>query len=148
MAADVDDISLVVEHNRRRRIHLQQDLIGRRLQQVGGSCGNPGCGHGVLLARAGQGRERFQQDIGSAHEGVILAQIEPQPRLDRGEQMVELPDGLRTPQKQHATRTQAVVEQGQQPALQQGSKIDQQVAAGNQVELGEGRIEHDVVGGE
>ncbi|MCA1790633.1 MAG: hypothetical protein LC667_12470 [Thioalkalivibrio sp.] len=37
MAADVDDISVGVEYDRRRRVYLQQDLIGRRLQHIDGS---------------------------------------------------------------------------------------------------------------
>lgn len=65
--------------------------------------------------------------------------------MRRPEHRLRTPDGLGRAQQQHAAGPQAVVEQRHQPLLQRGAEIDHQVAARQDVEPRERRVEDDVV---
>jgi hypothetical protein len=77
------------------------------------------------------------------------ARVEPaedaRPAVDGGEQLLVPGHVLGVAQKQEAVGQKREVEEGDDPVLQVGVEIDQQVAAGDQVELREGRVPDDVV---
>ena len=60
--------------------------------------------------------------------------------VKRGKQVRMVGNALRTRQEQHSARIEGVVKAGDEPLLLFAFQIDQQVAATQQVELGEGRI--------
>ena len=63
-------------------------------------------------------------------------------------QVAEAADGLRGTEEEQAAGLERVVEDGQQPALQVGVEVDEEVAAGDEVQLGEGRVLDDILHGE
>src|SRR5690606_14527010 len=64
------------------------------------------------------------------------------------EQVVQPSNGLRAAQQKQSVSIQAVVEQRQYPALKGQVEIDQQIAAGNEVQLGERWVQNHIVPGE
>ena len=80
-------------------------------------------------------------------QGRLEPPVEPRFAVQRREQVGKAADGLRAPQEQDAAGIQAVVKERQQLLLQLRRQVDQQVAAAQDVELGEGRIHDDVLRG-
>ena len=68
--------------------------------------------------------------------------------VQRLEELGERSDRLRRPQDQDAIRLQRVVEERDHALLQDRSQVDEHVAAGDEIEMGEGRILGDVLPGE
>ena len=140
--ADVEDVALVVDQHGRRGIVLQEQLIRQRLE-VGRGFER----HGLL--------RRARQDVGKGggkldrlcQQGGIEAPVEPRFAVQRGEEVGRSADGLRAPQKQDAAGIQAVVKERQELLLQLRVQVDQQVPAGQDVELGEGRVHDEVLRG-
>ncbi|GJE69431.1 hypothetical protein CHKEEEPN_0959 [Methylorubrum podarium] len=136
------------------RVGLVHDHVGRRvafhealgpLRQRGldRADGQPR-GRPVLEPRRGHGEGEVGQD-----PAVRLQPAEDaRARLDRAEQVGVPGDVLGIAEEQHALRLQREVEDRDDAALQLGVEIDQQVAAGDEVEAGEGRILDDAVLGE
>ena len=75
----------------------------------------------------------------------MLSQIQAQLGIDRLKQLAERTNRLRAAQQQQTVWAQAVVKQGQQPALQRGVEVDQEIATAEDVEPGEGRVKHDIM---
>ena len=65
--------------------------------------------------------------------------------VDRVEQVIASGDVLGRSQEQPALRPQRIMEYGNQPLLQTGVEIDQQIAADDQIHAREGRILDQVV---
>ena len=85
---------------------------------------------------AGTGSRRFE--LRAAAEDAV-------PLVDGGEQARLAGQVLGAAEEQVAALVERVVEQRDQPVLQVGREIDQEVAAGDQVELGERRVAQQVV---
>jgi hypothetical protein len=71
----------------------------------------------------------------------VLAAAEDALDLVLGREQLGVPgDGLRDAEEQEAARAQRVVEQRDHLLLQPPAEVDQQVAAGDEVEAGERRV--------
>ena len=103
--------------------------------------------HGGLLRGRARGRAALDREspLRRRRGAIVAAPVEPRLRHQRREQRLRTADRLRAAQQQHAARAQAVVEQRHQAPLQRGVEVDQQVAAGQDVEPGERRVEDHVV---
>ncbi len=79
---------------------------------------------------------------------MFFPTVKPKPGLQRGEKVLQPPHGFRIAEHEQPVVAQTVVKHWQKPALQHRVKVDQQVAAGNQIKSGEGRIQNDIMLGE
>ena len=147
-AADENHIAARVDDYRGRRMRLKYQVFGRRLQAVAGRIGAGGGGHGWYSFGFAEGCERGRQELVRSAGDILLTLIQPQLRIGGGEQPAQASDRFRTAEQQHGAGPHAVVKQGQQPALQGGVEVDHEIAAGQQVEPGERRIQQHVMVGE
>jgi hypothetical protein len=94
------------------------------------------------MARAQGARQQRQPErrrsIGAAAEDAVLL-------VDRREEVLELADILRRAEEEMPVRPQRVVEGGITWFCTSPAEIDQQVAAGDEVDAREGRIADDAV---
>ena len=67
-------------------------------------------------------------------------------RIDRGEQVGTISNAFRRPEKEKTVWEQGVLKHGEQPALHGRLQVNEHIAAGEEVELGKGRIREQVVG--
>ena len=138
---DVEDIALLVGQHRRRAKLPQENVIHQGLQTGFGLDG---------ADRRWVSVERRQEGGGKLHRlhprRGLLALIKPPLAFQRDKQPGRAAHSLGGTQKQDAAGIQAIVEQGQQLLLQVRGQVDQQVAADQQIELGEGRIHDEVLG--
>ena len=122
---------------------LQQQLIRQRLEV--------GAGH-PRLGLNGRSRRQIGDKRGGEFDrlrpqGGVEPPVEPRLAVQRGKQVGKGADGLRTAQKQDAAGIQAVVKERDQFFLHLRVQVDQQVAADQDVELGEGRVHDHVLRG-
>ena len=130
----------VGDDHRRRRVLLEQPLveIGRR-----DAIGRPRARH----ARGDGGTvERRRRTSGSASRLVTVpALVDVRRLVDAHEQVVRAFRRFRRAEEQIAARPQREMERLDQPLLDRPIQVDQQVAAGDEVEVRERRILDDVV---
>ena len=115
------------------RERLEAGLRFRRLQRLGS-------------VRQGRG-ERAGKSIGSGPLRGLQPLENPQLVVQRREQVGERADGFRAAEKQHAAGIQAVVKQRHELLLHLGRQVDQQIAAAQEIQLGEGRIHDEALRG-
>ncbi len=90
--------------------------------------------------RRRHGREKPARDCALRAVNILLALIQLRLAVQHGKKIAELADRLGGAQEEKAVRVQRVVEQGNELLLQVSAHIDQEVAAADEVEPGEGRI--------
>ena len=149
VAAELDDAVLGIDRDSRRRKLGQQGLVGLLTD-----AGVAFCRHEALCPRRGACAGRLLVAVdGPADRGGRSATDEASLRktlcfLSTVSNSCAAPaDRLRAAEHQIALRHQAVVQAGDDAALQGGTEVDEQVAAAHQVEPGEGRIGREVVAG-
>ncbi len=86
------------------------------------------------------GRQKPAQGRALRAVNILLALIQLQFAVQRGKKIAKLAHGLGGAQEEKTARVQRVVEQGNELLLQVPAHIDQEVAATDQVELGERRV--------
>ena len=139
-AVEVEDVALAVDQRGGRGDLLQQRLFGQFAQrQFPAPNFFPAAVRQRRLHRR-HGRENAAQGRALRAVQVLLALVQLALAVQRGKQVAELAHGLRGAQEEKTARVQRVVEQGNELLLQVAAHIDQQVAATDQVEFGEGRI--------
>ena len=143
-AVDIEDIAVLVDQDRDRGVLLQEGALGQLTQRA--------------ILRAGSLRKTARRapppDFLRGNEGQPqgraarrLASVQLRLAVLRREKVVEFTHGLGGAQKEAAVRVQGVMEQGDKLLLQHPVHVDQQVAATEQVELGERRVlEHVLLG--
>ncbi len=122
------------DHERRRREALQQGLPRAVEDVVGAALHRPG-----ERAELGDGAQ-----LGRQPQLAALA-VELPAAVDGAELLRQHPRRLARAQEEHAARLQREVEEREHAPLRLLIEVDQQVAAGDQVELGEGRVAQHVV---
>ena len=133
-------VSLAIDQRRGQRELLQQGLLGKLAQRalgqvrrfVGGGQGRPVVVH--------QRRQKPAQRSALGALKIFLALVDLGLALQHGKQVALFARRLRRAQEQHAARLQGIVKQRDQLLLQFCAQVNQQVAATDQVELGERRV--------
>ena len=141
--ADVEDVALVVDQHGRRGVALQEQLVRQRLE-IGRRFRHAGCAS-VPAGEAGQ--RTTGNSIGSAAGRIRVRRKSRDLPFSGAEEVGEAADGLRAAEKQDAAGIQAVVKERHEFLLQLRRQIDQQVAAAQDVQLGEGRVHDEVLRG-
>ena len=95
-----------------------------------------------------RGRVADWKGLGVRHPGPGDPTVDARPLINGIKQGGLTADGLGAPQHQHPAGPQGIVEHRHQPVLQRGAEVDQQVAAAQQVQSGEGRVGGQVMVGE
>ena len=143
--AELDHFHRLVDDDARRRVMREHDAV--RLPECVN--GRQRAGGGLALRGPGGGMRRDRLRVVEHRTG--------DPRLLRKELVVfvlgpeevaERADRLRRAEQQEAVRIEGMVEDREDALLQPRLEIDEQVAAGEQVQVEEGRIGQDVVPGE
>ena len=140
--ADVEDVPLVARQDGRRGIAGQDELIRQRLEVGGGP---------LRLGRRGLLR-RHGDEGGGKLDGLgpgrgVEPPVNPRLGVQGGEEIGERADRLGAPQKQDAAGVEAVVKERDELFLELRGQVDQEVPADQDVELREGRVHDDVLGG-
>ena len=99
----------------------------------------------ILLAFLSRPRHQFNWSLDGAGRGIFRRAEQTRAPVDRHEKLLRLGNALRSPQKKPSVRMHAEVEGLQYLGLQGGVKIDEHIAAGNQVKSQKGWIAHQVV---
>ena len=142
----VEHVSGIVDHHAGWRIQLQQSPFGhftqRRLVVAAdlGSLDDTAQTHRLEESGIGQS--------GIPRLGFRPPLIEMQLAIELGKQILRCAGRLRTAKQQIAALVQRIVEQSEDPRLQLGFHVDQQVAAGNKIHARERRILDHIVTGE
>ena len=139
-AADVKDVALVVDQHGRRGVTLQDQLIRQRLETGRRLWRRSRLGAGGRAGAKGRGkldRLRPQDGLGPPEDPRFAAQ--------RGKEIGEAANRLRAAEKQDAAGTETVVKQRNEFLLHFRRQVDQQVAAAQDVQLGEGRVHDEVL---
>ena len=95
-----------------------------------------------------QGREEPAHPPELRPEEILLALVELVFAVQGDEQVAEVPHGLGGPEEEHPSWVQRVVEEGDDLSLQLAVQVDEEIAAADEVELGEGGVLDDVLLGE
>ena len=135
-----DDLVAIVDDHVGRAVGLDHalDRPGEPAAGPGGSLPVPAQGLDQLArVRDRELRQVLQPVLATDEEAALL--------VDRREQPAVLADVLRGPEEQVAIRQERVVEDRDQLLLQRRVHVDQEVAAGDQVEARERRVPDDVV---
>ncbi len=143
VAAELQDFQVLVHQDARRAVAGEEDPVGLPLH-VAAAAGVAGGrawpdaedGSSQVGARAGSGD-------GVGHRG--LRRKDPVLPVHRQEQVRGRDDGLRVPQQEEAAGIQGVVEVGDHLPLHAGLEVDEDVAAADEVQVGEGRIPDQIV---
>ena len=141
----VEDIALPVDERGGGREALQERLLGqvaeRQLR-----------GRGVLLRAAGGrrldgGHRRQKAPERGAVRGVDVVAAAEELRLavEGREEVEELADALGGAEEEHAVRVERVVKERDELLLEVRAEVDEEVAAADQIELGERRVLDQVV---
>ena len=146
VAAELDDGELRVDGHARRGEAGEHGVVGLAHRREGCAAADASLARAPRVARCaasrsarpGSGRIRAADDPGELAEDLLLL-------VDGLEELGEAGDRLRAAQDEVAVLAQPVVETGDHPALQGGAEVDQQVAAADQVEVGERRVARHVV---
>ena len=144
MPVNVDDFTPGVHEDRRWRVARDQQL----LDEIGNRGGAHG-GKGRLGLRAGLGGP-FHQSLRKPFQTRKRAGLRRPPEqfpfpVDDSKERFELPDRFGRTEEQDAVRLQGIVEQRQEFLLCLGFQIDQEIAAGQEVQLRKGGIGQDVM---
>ncbi len=146
--ADVDDIAGAIHDHGSGRMHLQQHPVRRGLEVVVRLLAMVGSGTEFsLVCTERGGNDVTQQARGRKATPRRSVDTAAASRPAGVNNRPNLPTVSALPSSSNPPGTQAVVKQRKQPALQANIEVDQQVAACDQVELGERRIEQQVVVG-
>ena len=138
MAAKVQHLELFADDDARRHKALEQLALGDVLQ-VGDAPGR--LGKVRRLAR----RRRREAHVERRRVGAVAAAIQLGLAVDRREQLRRVTDALRAAEHQAALVGEGVVQDAQGAPLRRGLQVDQQVAAGDQIDAREGRVLEQVV---
>ena len=139
----MQQLAIAVDHDIGRAVTLEKLAFGQALQRflLGGISRRRGkLAPAAVRRRQRELRQPPLDQRPAAEEAMLLVDRAEQPRMAR--------HVLRGAEKQKAAVVQGIVEQGNQPVLQLRREVDQKIAAGDQVELGERRIAQQVVRGE
>ena len=136
-AADVEDVAFAIHQHGGRRPGLLDELVGE-LAEVFGALADGRFADGAGLHFAGKLQVGKGLRLVEAAEQACLV-------VDGLEQVAEIADGFGAAEQQQAIAVERVIKQRQQFLLQLRPEVDQQVAAGEDVELCEGRIGDDVL---
>ncbi len=141
---ELQDFQIGVDQHAGGDVSCQEDAVGLFLH-VGPRLAAAGSlpWSSVSTAPVGAGRRAEGHPAGGRFLRVDLVL-----GVLRLEQVAVGADGLRGPQQEEAGRLQGIVEERQDLLLQRRLQVDEQVAAADQVDLGEGRIGQHVVPGE
>ncbi|MNI27780.1 hypothetical protein D3C73_815330 [compost metagenome] len=140
-AGVIHHVAVLVDEHVRRRI-LPQDLRVNGLAQPGRT-GRYAALQQVLGARYAGGR---QTEMGARPNADFAAALEDTvPFIHRAEHVGKLSRVFGHAQEQIAAATQRIVERRDDLLLNVAAEIDQQIAAGHQVNAGKGRIAQHVV---
>ena len=90
-------------------------------------------------------REKLPQGCAPRAAKIFFALIQLRFVVQWGKQIAKLAHGLRGAQEEKTARVQRIVEQGHELLLQVAAHIDEQIAAADEVDFGEGGIFDDVV---
>src|SRR5438270_3389507 len=137
----MQDLTLGVDHDMRGREAFQDADLGAA----------PQGGHGVvgLMPQAARRREpaRLSEERKpeGRYRGVIATLEDALFLVDRDEQVAMLGDVLRGPEEQVATLPQGEVEHRNDLRLELAAQIDEEVAAGNQIDARERGVASDAV---
>ena len=140
-AMQVEHVAVFIDQGARGCDLLQQRLLGEFAQGQLGTGDRFAAGARMAGRVAHGGQERKTVHHGALHAlKVLLALIQLGLAVEHAKQVAKVAHAFGGAQKQDATRFQCVVEQGNQPFLQLGAKVDQQVAAAQQIEPRERRV--------
>ena len=141
-ATDVENVALGIDQHGGRRETLLDQLVGE-LPEVLATIRGVHCS-------GGGGRDRRSAGKVQRHQRLRLVEAPKDACLvvEWREQIAEIANGFGAAEHEQPTLAQGVIEQRQQLFLQLGTEIDQQVAAGEDIEFGEGRVGDDVLRGE
>ena len=139
-AVEVEDVALAVDERAGRGDLLQERLFGQLAQRQFSGEGRLAGGLRERRIQRRHGRQKPAQGRALRAVKIFLALIQLRFAVQRGKQIAELAHGLGGAQEEKAARVQRVVEQGNELLLQVPAHIDQEVAATDQVEFGEGRV--------
>ncbi len=141
ISAIVDDLKAGIHQDAGRRVTGQQKPFGFPFRIQGG----PGPGDPFRHLPGLRDRGIGPADQAFQFRGYRFALVELVPRLHRLEQIAKGSDRLRLTEPEESPWAQSVVQDGDQPLLEHRVEVDQQVPAGDQIEMGEGRIGDRVV---
>ncbi len=142
LAAEINNIAVRRDQHRRRCESAQQHLVGQGLQIGFAGCLAGQTRHGVGGWRA---RAAVHGQLPQA-EPARTAQAAENPRLQaQRHEQIALARCLGAAQHQQAAGVQAAVEQVRQFLLHAAFQVDQQVAAGQDVELGKRPVAGDAL---
>ena len=140
VAADVEDVALVIDEHGRRGVTLQDQLIRQGLET------ERRFRRRARLRPAGRGRAKGRGKLDRLRpQGGFRPPEEPRFAAEGGKQVGEAANRLRAAEKQNAAGIEAVVKQRNQFLLHLRGQIDQQVAAAQDVQLGKGRIHDEIL---
>ena len=137
-SVDVEDVAPVVDDDAGRRIARQQRLFQQRGE--------------MLLPRAGQRIGRIDRPRlapgrrpgESVRQGVLRGRVFARKNFPflahHGEAFGQAADALRRAEEKNSLGPERVMEQREQPFLRGGFHIDEQVATGGKIQLGERRV--------
>ena len=141
-AADVKNIARLIGNHGGRGVTLQHQLVRQRLETGGRAGRRPRLGNHRRTGGKGRGKD----DRIRSQDGFRPPE-EPRLGAQRDKEISEIPDRLGAALKQNAAGQQAVVKQRNQFLLHLGGQINQQVAAAQDVQLGEGRVHDEILRG-
>ena len=132
---NMHNIAPVVDDDTRRGIAFRQELF--RQGYEGGRClAHHRTGRGwndtLLLSHAGRGQPQHERCGGRVFPLVQLPAL-----VHHGEEIVATADRLGGPKEQESVRSQRVMQHGQEPLLQRSIQVDQEIAAGEEVQFRE-----------
>ncbi len=138
-----DDAAILVQHHARRGVALHHAADGDGLVGDGGTA-TP------LLALPARdlAAPGIAGQVDWVFRGAGRALEQPGVRVDGREELLEPADALGGAEEQVSPRAHGIVEQRHHRLLQAVVEIDQEVAAGEEIHPGEGRVLHEAVAGE
>jgi hypothetical protein len=141
IADERTDLQVLVDIDARRCVAVEQHALEAGIRVAGGRAGLPL----VLQQRRMGGACRWPQ---RRRRTGRLARVDTVVLVDHRKQAGIAGQRFGAAEEQHAARLQGVVEDPQHAVLQRPRKVDQQVAAADQVEVRERRVAADLLAGE
>ena len=135
VAAELQHVEIAVHQHARRRVAREQQPVGVPLRIGRGELARRAVPRLARLARAAR---RGDGDGGRARGR--LAHVDLVLRVGELEEIAVHADRLRAAEPQEAVGAQCVVHQGNEPLLQHRVEVNEQVAAGDEVQARERRI--------
>ena len=139
-SADVEQVALITDQHGGGGILLHNQLLRQRLK----TGRRPARGTRLETGRRPGGKGRGKRNRLRPQDG-FFPPVGSRGASHRGKKIGEIAHRLRAALKQDATGSQAVVKQRDQLFLHFRGKINQQVPAAQDVELGEGRVHDEIL---